>query len=145
MDAAKEFLPSTFNLIKPKPGGTSKKNVGSMNAILTTRELRELVEGGKGFNKGLQDKYGDQAMSSSVQDIWATTANPPHGRSPVEITVISMYRHDCDEMVRAIQHAKSPRVEVATVDAFQGREKPIILLHFVAADVDVLIPDNDDD
>lgn len=48
-----------------------------------------------------------------------------------ELAIISMYRYDRDEMLKALKAVSIRNVEYATVDSFQGREKSIILLHFV--------------
>jgi hypothetical protein len=59
---------------------------------------------------------------------------------PYEIGIISMYRDQVvaleDALPRAITHNPFLRVQLGTVDAFQGREKDAIILTFVATDPD---------
>ncbi|KAJ9645055.1 hypothetical protein H2199_003059 [Coniosporium tulheliwenetii] len=55
------------------------------------------------------------------------------GMSGDDIGIITMYRFDRDEMAAGLEHAGISSVECGTIDAFQGREQPIVILHFVAA------------
>ncbi|KAJ9668510.1 hypothetical protein H2201_001558 [Coniosporium apollinis] len=49
-----------------------------------------------------------------------------------EIAVVSIYRFDRDKMQKALKAVSIRNVECGTVDSFEGQEKSIIILHFVA-------------
>ena len=57
------------------------------------------------------------------------TAQVPQG----EIGIISMYTDDVSRMRNELAEIQLQDVEVATVDSFQGREKTVMIVHFVAA------------
>lgn len=50
-----------------------------------------------------------------------------------DIGIISMYKDDMHRIRKELSAAGLDRIEVATVDLFQGREKNVMLVHFVAA------------
>jgi len=76
---------------------------------------------------------GINAIVSTVEGIIAT------GKvTTKDIGIITMYRSDPDEMAAALAYTGIKATdmlepETATVDFFQGREKEIIIVHFVAA------------
>lgn len=50
-----------------------------------------------------------------------------------EIGIISMYKDDRNKLLMAAREMGLHNVKIGTVDAFQGQEKKIMLVHFVAA------------
>lgn len=86
--------------------GTSKYNVGGINAVVKiVRHLKDTARASLG-----------------------------------DIGVITMYGEDRRQMIRALREAglskttdEDGAIEVSTVDSFQGKQKKVLLLHFVIA------------
>jgi helicase MOV-10 len=77
--------------------------------------------------------YNHEEIEEAEKWVDLLLASPVNGRQVLQsdIGVISPYKRQCSKLTQRFREKRWPGIEVGTVETFQGREKPVVIISTV--------------